>query len=268
MFFQPSGLSPDADWLDNLIDDYYTNLAQGKSEDWVDVYIHAKFGKSLSGQPVFRAFNRDIHVAKNTLSPSRASTQPLIIGFDCGLTPTAVIGQVDYQGRLLVFDAIPSEGMGALRFVREKLKPLLANKYSGLSVIVVADPAGQQRAQTDERTVFDVLRAEGLVVRASRTNSVAARISAVDSYLTRLVDGKPGLLIDPGAVELITAMNGKYRYKINTKGEIADSPEKTHPWSDLADAFQYLALHADGGASFGGSWKTPARPVQVVQYRY
>ena len=50
---QPSGLSPEADWTQFLPDDYYDNLAQGKTEDWIDVYINAQFGKSLSGQPVF-----------------------------------------------------------------------------------------------------------------------------------------------------------------------------------------------------------------------
>jgi len=31
-----------------------------------------------------------------------------------------------------------------------------------------------------------------------------------------------------------------------------ESPEKSHPWSDVADAFQYMCLHADGGETFGG----------------
>ena len=61
---QPSGLSPEADWTKYLPDDYYDNLSQGKTEDWVDVYIHAQFGKSLSGLPVFRSFDRSVHVAK------------------------------------------------------------------------------------------------------------------------------------------------------------------------------------------------------------
>jgi hypothetical protein len=30
-----------------------------------------------------------------------------------------------------------------------------------------------------------------------------------------------------------------------------EKPEKSHPWSDVADAFQYMCLHADGGEVFG-----------------
>jgi len=54
-FIQPSALSPDADWRQFLDDDYYENLAKGKTQDWIDVYINSKFGKSLSGKPVFSA---------------------------------------------------------------------------------------------------------------------------------------------------------------------------------------------------------------------
>jgi hypothetical protein len=249
---QPSGLAPEADWTQFLPDDYYDNLAQGKTEDWIDVYINAQFGKSLSGQPVFRSFDRSVHVAKSSIKPM-FSDDPLIIGVDAGLTPAAVVGQVAYDGRLVVYDAMISDGMGALRFVREVIKPLLVNKFPGRRAIVIIDPAAFQRVQTDERTVADIWRNEGFMVKPARTNAVAARIAAVDAFLTRVVDGKYGVVMDPeDALPLVQAMAGKYRYKINTKGVRDEKPEKSHPWSDVADAFQYLCLHADGGEVFGG----------------
>ena len=250
---QPSGLSPEADWTKFLPDDYYDNLSQGKTEDWVDVYIHAQFGKSLSGQPVFRSFDRSVHVAKEELTPM-LSDSPIIIGVDAGLTPAAVIGNVAYDGRLIVYDSLISDGMGALRFVRERLKPLLVNKYPGRRAVVIIDPAAFQRVQTDERTVADIYKNEGFSVKPARTNSVAARISAVDKYLTRVVDGKYSFVACPvHASNLIQALAGKYRYKINTKGVRDEKPEKSHPWSDIADAFQYMCLHADGGEVFGAA---------------
>jgi len=249
---QPSGLSPEADWVHFLKPDYYENLAIGKTEDWVDVYIHSKFGKSLSGQPVFKSFHRETHVAKTPFKRAVDSSAPLIIGVDAGLTPAAVIGQVIYDGRVIVYDALTSDGMGALRFVREKLKPLIANKFPGMASVVIIDPAARQRAQTDERTVMDIYKAEGFTVKTAKTNAIAARIAAVDNFLTRTFDGKAGILFDPeGAVDLVRAMGGKYRYKINTKGEMDEKPEKTHPWSDIADALQYLCLHADGNEQGG-----------------
>jgi hypothetical protein len=264
---QPSGLSPEADWVHYLKPDYYENLAIGKTEDWVAVYIHSQFGKSLSGQPVFKSFSRETHVAKQTLRLVDSSA-PLIIGVDAGLTPAAVIGQVIYDGRVMVYDALTSDGMGALRFIREKLKPLLANKFPGLSTLVVIDPAARQRAQTDERTVMELYQSEGFRVKTAKTNSIAARISAVDNFLTRSFDGKSGLLLCPdGCKQLIQALSGRYRYKINTKGERDEKPEKSHPWSDISDALQYVCLHADGSETGGAVQSAYRRDVQRVSPR-
>jgi len=246
---QPSGRSPEADWIKHLPSDYYEDMMQGKAEDWISVYVDAEWGKSISGKPVFTSFKRDTHVAKEALKPQGGL---LIIGVDAGLTPAAVIGQVLYDGRVVVYDAVTSSGMGALRFVREKLKPLLANKFPGFKSVIIIDPAARQRAQTDERTVADIYKAEGFSVKYARTNAVVARLSAVDKFLNRIVDGKSGVLMCPvGAKDLIVACAGKYRYKVNTKGVTDESPEKSHPWSDVSDAFQYLCLHADGGETFG-----------------
>lgn len=250
VFFQPSGLSPDADWRQFLPDDYYDNLAEGKSEDWIDVYINAKFGKSLSGRPVFPTFDTAFHVAKSSLRPLRVGDRPLLIGMDFGLSPAATISQLDVRGRLLTFDSLSSEGMGITRFIGTKLKPLLAQKYAGIPVLVIGDPAGSQRAQTDERSCFDILKAEGFKVIPARTNAVVARVAAVDTFLSRQVDGGPGHLIDPAARELIDALRGGYRYKIKKSGEVEDSPEK-NKHSHVADAHQYACLHADGGQGLG-----------------
>ena len=261
---QPSGLSQEADWVQYLPDGYYENLCEGKSEDWIDVYVHGKFGKSLSGQPVFRAFDRDTHVAKQTLNHIKLQTHPLIIGMDFGLTPACSINQIDAQGRFLTFADLVSEGMGTLRFCREKLKPLLANRFPGMNVLIVGDPAGQQRAQTDERSVFDILRAEGFRVISAKSNSVVARVNAVDKLLTRTVDGKPGHLIDPCCTHLIAALRGGYRYKIRQNGEADDKPEK-NSHSHIADAHQYACLHADGNVT-GDAWTRKAVEVKRVDY--
>lgn len=264
VFIQPSAFDPKADWHEFLPANYYDDIAQGKSQDWIDVYIHAQFGKSLSGQPVFRAFSRDTHVSKTPLKFNRLNSNPLLVGLDFGLTPTATIGQTGVNGQLYAFKTITSEGMGILRFCREKLKPVLNAEFFGGQVIVIGDPAGVTPVQTDEKTVFQILKAEGFIAKPARTNDVTARINAVDSYLTRLTDGVPGLVICPTNEWLIKALAGKYRYKLKSnksEEEYDDKPEKNHPWSDIADSFQYLCLHADAGRAFGQAQKGQARKV-------
>jgi len=267
VFIQPSGLSDTADWIAHLPSGYYTDLAEGKTADWIDVYIYAKFGKSLAGQPVFRSFSRDFHLAKSTLRAIRAEEYPLIIGADFGLTPAVTISQLDPRGRLLTFCDLTSEGTGSQRFIRERLKPLLAQRFPGMRVLVIGDPAGVQRAQTDERSVFDIWKNEGFKVIPARSNTLTARITAVDNWLTRQVDGAAAHLIDPGCKALINALRGGYRYRINTKGETEEKPEKNHH-SHVADAHEYACLHADPGAFGGGLLTSQRREVKHVAYAY
>lgn len=271
---QPSAFDPTADWLHYLPTDYYENLAEGKSEDWVDVYIHAKFGRSLSGQPVHRSFKREIHVAKpGQLKFNPLASNPLLIGYDAALNPAAVIGQMGHDGRLMIFDAMHASGMGSLRFSRERLKPLLTSKFPGARALVIVDPSGVRRMDTDEQSVVQLLKAEGLAVKPARTNKVPMRLAAVENFLTRMVDGKPAVLIDPGCDILIKALAGKYRYKIKKPGTVdeqveEDTPEKLHPWSDVADALQYLCLHADNGVVAGAQVLGARREVKPSPYRW
>lgn len=256
VFFQPDALSPEADWVHLLPSNYYEDLAEGKTQEWIDVYIRAKFGRSLAGKPVHSAFLRDKHVAKMPLFWVRSSTCPIVVGVDHGLHPAAIFGQLLPSGRMIVLSALYKEGMGALRFVQEVIKPHLASKFAGAKVIFIGDPAGKQRVQTDEKTMRDIFTAQGLQYHYARTNDPSSRISAVDSFLTRMIDGEPAYLTDPkDCVLLNQALGGRYRYKINTKNDNspADEPDKTHPWSDLGDANQYMCLHADGGSTFGFS---------------
>jgi len=267
-YIQPSGMSPEADWRQYLDSDYYENLIEShqKDQDWIDVYVHAKFGASLAGKAVFRSFVMDYHVAKEAIEPLVSENHPLIIGMDFGLTPACTINQQDPRGRFMTLDELTSEGMGILRFCREMLKPLLTNRFPGYPVVIIGDPAGSQRAQTDEKSVFDVLRAEGFTVIPAKTNSIQARIAAVEALLSGQVDTGARHLIDPRCRKLIKAMRSGYRFKLKKSGELEDTPEKNF-YSHIADAHQYAALHVD--QTFGGTYETQsaARTVKRVKFR-
>ena len=258
---QPSGTSPDADWLHLLPSGYYETLATGKGEDYIDVYIHAKFGKSLSGQPVWKSFAPEFHTAKRPLIPILNGLRPIIIGMDFGLNPSVSIVQLDMRGRLLILDEATSDGMGVLRFIRTILRPMLSSRFAGCPVLVVGDPAGTARVQTDEQTVYDVLKKEGFKAIPAYTNSIIARVGAVDEFLNRSVDGGAGFLIDPRCKGLIAGLRGKYRYKLKKSGDMEDEPEKNSA-SHLADSLQYACLHADAQQS--GKFQPKRRKVVVA----
>ena len=243
VFKQPSGRSVYAENITNLPDGYYDTL--GRSEEYIRVFIDGEYGLSSNGQPVYQYFRPDYHMANQTLKPILNGVRPLIVGIDLGLTPAAVIGQQDPRGRALVLDELVSFDMGIQRFVRTMLKPLLYERFPGALVLIVVDPAGVQRAQTDERSAVDIIKNEGLRVIPAKTNKVSARINAVDDLLMRQVDGDPAFLLDPRCTRLKAAMMGGYRFDKN--GGI-DKNKHSH----VAEALQYLCLHissvGDGAA--------------------
>lgn len=236
VFKQPSGRSPYAENIENLPDGYYDT--QGRSEEYIRVYIDGEYGLSSAGLPVYKYFRPDYHMASERLRHISNGVRPVVVGMDLGLTPAAVIGQQDPRGRALVLAEAVSFDMGVQRFIRTLLKPLIYERFPGAPILIVTDPAGIQRAQTDERSAVDIIRAEGLKVIPARTNSISARINAVDDYLMRQVDGDPAFLVDPGCTQLKAAMMGGYRYK--PKGD-SDIDKNKH--SHVAEALQYLMLH-------------------------
>ena len=235
VFKQPSGRSPLAENIENLPDGYYDT--QGRSEEYIRVYVDGEYGLSSAGQPVYKYFRPDYHIAGQTLRPIINGVRPIVIGMDLGLTPAAVIGQQDPRGRTLILDEAVSFDMGIQRFVRTILKPLIFERFTGAPVMVICDPAGIQRAQTDERSAVDIIKAEGLRVMPAKTNSVSARLSSVDDYLMRQVDGDAAFLLDPKCTQLKAAMMGGYRFH-KKNGNIEKNKH-----SHVAEALQYLMLH-------------------------
>lgn len=235
VFKQPSGRSPEAENIENLPAGYYST--QGRGEDYIRVFIDGMYGLSLAGTPVYKYFKPDYHTSKYPLVPFRGSSRPLIIGMDLGLTPAAVIGQQDPRGRALIYADIAEFDMGVQRFVRTRLKPLLVERFPGMAVRVVVDPAGTQRAQTDERAAVEIIEAEGLTVVPASTNDPTSRLNAVDNYLMRQVDGDAAFLLDPSCTRLKAAMMGGYRFHPKT-GNIEKNKH-----SHIAEALQYFMLH-------------------------
>lgn len=256
----------EADNFANLNPSYYPNTLEGKTREFINVYLRCKFGQSKEGRPVFEGFRRDFHVAQAALHPIDSPNHPLIIGMDFGLTPACTINQIDTRGRLLTLAEITSTNMGIYRFITEKLRPLLTQRFAGLAVVVVGDPAGTQRSQTDEATVFDVLKDEGFRAVPAPTNALARRLAAVEKYLSRVIDGSPAHLIDPSCTTLIAGMAGGYHFRMKKSGDMEPKPHK-NDYSHLMDGHQYACLVADSGAAMDSSLvqrASPRREIRVV----
>jgi hypothetical protein len=246
-WIQPGAREAHAENRANLVPGYYEDLIESNSPEWVEQYIDNRITPSLSGEAVFRAsFNQNFHIAKAELLPIPGTM--LIVGMDFGRNPAAVITQMDPRGRLTVLDELVEQGMGVEQFVITRLRPLLAQpKYARLPAGVCGDPSGVARSQIGEESVFAALKRLGLSAQPAQTNNIEPRLRAVEKWLLQQRDGGAALLISPHCHTLITALRSRYRYaRAKGSGMLQPLPDKGHPWSDIADAFQYATLGHSG----------------------
>ena len=254
-FRQPGGLleqcgefcpNPAAENLEHLPPRFYLRRMNGKTPAHVRVYYCAEYGFVQDGLPVYQEFSDARNVAAAELGP--VDGLPLYVGLDFGLTPAAVLGQRLPTGRWHFLDELVSTDMGMVRFAG-LLGQLLQDHYGGLAVEIWGDPAGMARAQTDERTPFDILRAQGLAARPAPSNDPLLRREAVAAALARDVDGLPGLVLSPRCATLRKGMAGAWHYRrLQVAGEarFVDTPDKNR-FSHVCEAAQYLLLGAGEG---------------------
>lgn len=236
----------DAENINNLTKNYYSNIIRGKTKSWIDVYVLNKLGLIEDGKPVYESFRQDLHVAKGDLAI--AERVPMFIGIDFGLTPACVFGQ-RIRSRWVIHDELVAEDMGIVKFC-DLMKQQMAIYGHDRQWFIYGDPAGDFRVQTDESTPFQIMRGRGLMARPAPSNDVLIRLESVNATLTRLVEGQSGLLINKKCINLIKGFNGGYHYRrMQVSGERYDEKPNKNRFSHIHDALQYMLLGAGEGRS-------------------
>lgn len=258
-FNQPGGLyrteegtykpNPEAENILNLPSgyEYYVRQLDGKTDEWINVYLLGNYGTTSTGKPVYPEWNDRRHVAEKEITPTRGL--PVVLGWDFGLTPACIIGQITPRGRLLILDELISEDMGIRQFANDVVKPHLVNKYDGYRIVSTGDPSGTIRSPIDMLTCFGELNDAGIPSDPADTNDFIPRREAVSFYLTKMSDGEGAFLLSPTCHTLRRGFNGKYQYerlKVSGPTRYKDRPKKDS-YSHPHDALQYLCMKVRSG---------------------
>jgi hypothetical protein len=195
-----------------------------------------------AGNPVYPDWNTKVHATKNPLDPEVGL--PMIIGVDFGLTPAAVICQL--QGNtLVVLRELTEFNMGAKRFT-EKLTKFLLSEFPNRprfdkDYVMFVDPSGFFRKDTDENTCAQILRDAGFKPLPGPV-AWEERRTSVEKFLTTMNKGKPSLVVQLEQCKmLVKGFEGGYMY---SDGAFEIEPNKIRPvkneFSHCHDAFQYV----------------------------
>ena len=249
IFRQPSGLADNAENIDNLPGgvEYYNRMMPGKTDTWIDVYVHGTYGDVSDGRPVYPEFNDAIHSVQEDAMPLWDPAEPVYMGQDYGLTPAAAFAQ-KLQGHWYIFQEVVTENMGAVNFAKE-CNDTIAKHFPGARIIAWGDPAAP-RSQSDESTPIQIMINNGIPTQKAETNDPVLRREAVASPMQALaMDGKPVFQISSACKTLRKGLNGRYCYKrIQVAGDerYKDEPDK-NLYSHVNDALQYLMIGAGEG---------------------
>lgn len=291
---QPSGLAPDAENLDHLLQTdntrklplgnavrrergrlYYQRLVDqhGLDSDWVKRYVQAQYGNDPTGESVFRAtWKSAVHTRPDT---QLFQGYPLLIGQDFGRNPWSIICQVSPFGQLIVHEEIAAENVGLEKHLTESLKPVLLNKYFGFRHAIIGDPAGISKDSHSEENSFELMARLGFAAYPAPTNNLDPRIRSVEALLGKYTTGGVGLIVNSEKCpKLVQAMSGGYRY-VRVKG--GDGALKAIPdkqdregYSHVADTLEYVALVVHGNlipSMTNYLWPAPRAPKERITPR-
>jgi hypothetical protein len=238
LYVQPGGMDPKAENRENLPPNYYEDAVKDYSPEDAAVYVHAQYGRTRSGKPIYTDYRDNIHCKPFELSPALT----LKLGLDFGRTPAVVIGQQTPNGNwrirheLCGFDiGIQSFGHQVRRFLNERCVGFPISQITG-------DPSGSAK-DGSENTAFDLLKGADLIAKPAHTNELSTRIEVVNGAFRRMADGEAGIWIHPDCKMLRRACIDGYRFrKLQIAGNrYSDEPDKNE-WSHVAEALQYLLL--------------------------
>jgi len=255
VFLQPGGRDPAAENLHNLPKGYYTvQAALNKHRpDYVARMIDNKPVPMQHGQPVNPQFDFARHVRPIEFDPKRM----LVVGFDQGLTASAVASQRTVEGQFRSLREAVSfleEGrtlrkIGATAF-GQMVRAMMAEHFPDVQpdrVRFVGDPAAW-RAKDNEDDERDWVRAfeKALGHKAfkAKTNKAALRLEAVWKALSE----HDGYAVDPACKHLIRGHLGGYRYQ---KARMSDGETRGHLeiadtiFTHVCDAEQYAAVEGE-----------------------
>lgn len=257
---QPSGRSPEAENLFNLPggEAYYERIVRNQDERFVRMMVDNEFGYSLSGKPVYQGFDHRRHVSSHPLEAR--DELDLHIGVDAstgGLSPAAVFGQSWTPRIAVVGELFVGQGVGPARF-GEALQAYMNEHHPNRPrsrVKLWLDPASQYGADTEggQQTAQEMIAAALQVpamIPGNGNNELAFRLSAMEAEFRGYLEANSSLIICPKACPLfVQTCSSKYRFKKkpeHASNEYDDVPEKSHPWSDIADGGQYVVIGIRG----------------------
>lgn len=220
----------------NLPDKYYDRLLSRLSPDLARRFVEGEVIAVYPGERVYKECRDNYHIVDDTTLRPRV---PLVLGFDFGRTPCALVCQVCPDGQLLVHKEVQLWDASA-ETLAEHLIPLLNSQFTGLPWRCWGDPAGVAKGQGLDASPFEVLERKGFHVEPGAIDLFTRKEVIKQRFARTTPSGAPAVLISRSGCPLLSeGMLGAYRYPRSVDGRLSEAPVKNEA-SHLANALEYI----------------------------
>ena len=198
---------------------------------------------TFEGMPVYADYNKRLHLSKDIIEPKLGL--PLLLGWDFGLTPSAVICQLQ-EDQLVILREYVAKGKGIQQFAPEVMQQLRVHYPEWNDPVKhfrnYIDPAGTFRNDVDANTCAKEMHNQGLRNIFPGDVTWEARRGAVDHFLVKHTKQGPAIIINEKTCPvLVKGFAGGYMYPEKASDV---EPTKLRPikneYSHPHDALQYV----------------------------
>ena len=239
---------------------YYGRALAGKTLEEIQSYLQGVYTFVSDGRRVVPQYNGQVHGREDV---PILEDEPIYIGADIGggtLQPSALLFQKHPRGVLLAHREVVCFDMGIKRFgdlLGEALVKYFPDHVSrGLAGTGWGDPAGGKRDEIFETASFDFLREHhNIKLQPAPTQDPKMRIGALAGPCERMIDGKPGLMLNKRNCPMLhKGLMGAWHFKrlaVSGEDRYADAPSKNDV-SHICDGAGYGFLGVGEFAHLGG----------------
>jgi hypothetical protein len=227
--------------LANLPVGYYAELKKlwQHRPDLVRRFVEGEFGFQQIGKPVTPQWSDKVHLSIGLTPVPR---QELAILWDFGHNPTSIVTQKTQLGHWNILEAIVGEGIGTVELIESFVRPIMASRYRGHTLLHIGDPTGRTGDQSSslQSPVRAILKMLGGTWRDGPVKPIH-RIPALEAVLSRTIQGKGLVQVDrERAAAVWHALRGGWHYHVARTGLVSAIGHKdvhSHP----GDAMSYGA---------------------------
>jgi PBSX family phage terminase large subunit len=221
-----------------LPEDYVRNLEKdyAGNDSWVKRYLLGEFGYVCYGHPVYSGFTETMHASEELkCNPHK----PILRGWDFGWhRPCVVYCQFDNDDRFLILDTVLGDKIYLEEF-RDKILKYSAEKYPGCKFDDFCDIAGLQKTDKHNKTSIQLLQERDINPRYMKA-TIKRGVETVQNRISRLINGRPALLVDKNNRIAIEMFMGGYYYGKSPDGIFLEKPHKDGYYEHVADAIRYV----------------------------